>query len=79
MNRNIIIAFFAGMAVIPEDAWPVSGTARQPPPEPGRPDPLTKAMTDGKWDMYEVDKKMLDEWRDKHNLHDVDWRTPPTN
>jgi hypothetical protein len=31
-------------------------------------------MMDGRWDMYEVDKQMLDEWRDKHNLQDVDWR-----
>jgi ribonuclease Z len=62
------------MAVIPEDGWPVRGTARQPPPEAGRPDPLTQAMMDGRWDMYEVDKQMLDEWRDKHNLQDVDWR-----
>ncbi len=37
---------------------------------------MSKAINDGRWDMYEVEKQMLDEWRDKNNLQDVDWRRP---
>jgi ribonuclease Z len=62
------------MAVLTEDAWPVSGPRRQPPPEPGRPDPISDAIKQGRWDTSDVEKKMLDEWRDLHDLGDVDWR-----
>ncbi len=26
---------------------------------------MSKGINDGRWDMYEVEKQMLDEWRDK--------------
>ena len=62
------------MTVLPEEAWPVGGPNRQPPPEKGRPDPISDEIKAGRWDTSDVEKKMLDEWADKHNLHDVDWR-----
>ncbi len=62
------------MAVVTEEAWAVSGPNRQPPPEPGRPDPLSAAMKAGRWDTSDVEKRMLDAWADEHDLHAVDWR-----
>jgi len=62
------------MTVLPEEAWPVAGPNRQPPPEGGRPDPISAAIKAGRWDTSDVEKKMLDEWRDLNDLHDVDWR-----
>ncbi len=62
------------MAVAPEDAWPVPGTAQQPPPEKGRPNPTSAEIAAGRWDTSDVEKAMLDAWSEKHNLQDQDWR-----
>ena len=64
------------MTVVTQDAWPVRGPRRQPPPEPGRPDPISPAIEQGRLDTSDVEKKLLDEWRDLHDLGDVDWRKP---
>jgi ribonuclease Z len=62
------------MAVAPEEAWPVPGDARQPPPVPGQPSPLSEAMNAGRWDVYDVEKQMLDAWAEEHGLQEQDWR-----
>jgi ribonuclease Z len=62
------------MAVLTDDAWAVPGPNRQPPPERGRPNPLTEAMTSGRWDTSDVEKGMLDSWAEEHDLWKVDWR-----
>ncbi len=37
------------MAVSPDNAWSVPGTARQPPPDKGRPNPISKEIDSGRW------------------------------
>jgi len=63
------------MAVVTEDAWAVPGTAVQPPPEKGRPNPITKEIDAGRWvPGFEVQDQMLDKYRDDYNLQNQDWR-----
>jgi ribonuclease Z len=64
------------MAVAPEAAWSVPGDAKQPPPEKGRPSELTPFIIQGRWDegAQPVQKKMLDEFMEKYELQDQDWR-----
>ena len=62
------------MTVLPEEAWPVGGPNQQPPPEGGRPDPISSEIKAGRWDTSDVEKKMLDEWAERHNLQSIDWR-----
>jgi ribonuclease Z len=64
------------MAVAPEAAWSVPGDAKQPPPEKGRPSELTPFILEGRWDegAQPVQKKMLDEFMEKYELQDQDWR-----
>ena len=46
------------------------------PPEGGRPDPISPEIKAGRQDTSDVEKKMLDERAESHNLQDVDWRKP---
>ena len=63
------------MAVVTENAWAVPGTARQPPPEPGRPDPMSDFIKSGEWGPgFNAQNEMLDEHSKKYNLEDQDWR-----
>ncbi len=63
------------MAVVPEDAWAVPGTAVQPPPQKGLPSPMTNEINSGRWlPGFEVQDKMLDKYRDQFNLQKQDWR-----
>ncbi len=62
------------MAVSTDEAWSVPSGARQPKPERGRPNPLTKFILDGRWDVNDAQDPMLDAFRDKFNLQDQDWR-----
>jgi ribonuclease Z len=64
------------MAVSPEEAWAVLGPARQPPPEQGQPPVFSKFIIDGRWDegAQPAQKQMLDEFAEKYNLQDQDWR-----
>lgn len=63
------------MAVVTDDAWPVPGTAVQPPPERGRPNPITPEIDAGRWiPGFEAQDPMLDKYRDKYNLESQDWR-----
>ena len=63
------------MAVITSNAWAVPGTARQPPPEPGRPDPMSDFIRNGEWgDGFNAQNEMLDEFMEEYELEDQDWR-----
>lgn len=64
-----------GMAVTTDDAWSVPGTAVQPPPEKGIPNPMTDEMEAGRWlPTFEAQDPSLDEYMQKHGLEDLDWR-----
>jgi ribonuclease Z len=45
------------MAVATHEAWSVPGDAVQPPPEKGRPPVMTEAISSGRLDLGDVDKK----------------------
>jgi ribonuclease Z len=63
------------MAVSTDDAWSVPGTARQPPPEKGRPNPMSDAMNRGRWRPgFEAQDEMLDEFMKANKLEKMDWR-----
>ena len=63
------------MAAVTEDAWGVKGTAQQPPPQLGLPDPMSDFIRSGKWrEGYEASDKMLDEFAEGYGLEDQDWR-----
>ena len=63
------------MAVSPDRSWPVSGPTRQPPPEKGRPDVMSDFIKEGEWGPgFNAQNRMLDEYSEKFNLQDQDWR-----
>lgn len=63
------------MAVSPDRAFGVPGTTRQPPPEKGRPDPMSDFIKSGEWGpAFNAQNKMLDKFAEKYNLQDQDWR-----
>lgn len=63
------------MAVAPDDAWSVPGTAVQPPPEKGQPSPMTEWIDSGRWiEGFQAQDAMLDEFCEKHDVCDQDWR-----
>ncbi len=64
------------MAVATHEAWAVPGTGRQPGPQPGQPPVFSKAIVDGRLDniVQPAQKQMLDEFMEKYNLQDQDWR-----
>ena len=63
------------MAVITDDAWGVPGTAVQPPPQKGQPNPMSDWIRSGKWkEGYEASDEMLDEHMEKYDLQEQDWR-----
>lgn len=63
------------MAVATRNAWPVEGSMRQPPPERGRPDPMSEFIKNGEWGPgFNAQNKMLDEHAKRYNLQDQDWR-----
>lgn len=63
------------MAVSIDEAWSVPGTAQQPPPEKGMPNPTTDFIEKGRWvPAFKAQDPMLDKHRDKYNLKEQDWR-----
>lgn len=63
------------MAVATRNAWPVEGSMRQPPPERGRPDPMSEFIKNGEWGPgFNAQNKMLDEHAERYKLQDQDWR-----
>lgn len=63
------------MAVSTDEAWSVPGTAVQPPPEKGRPNPMSDAMEAGRWlPAFRAQDQSLDRHMNKYGLQDQDWR-----
>ena len=63
------------MAVSTDEAWSVPGTARQPPPERGRPNPMSDFIDNGRFvEGFRAQDKMLDQHMKKYNLEKIDWR-----
>ena len=63
------------MAVSPDRALGVPGPTRQPPPEKGRPSPMSEFIASGEWGPgFNAQNEMLDDFRDKYGLEDQDWR-----
>jgi ribonuclease Z len=63
------------MTVTTKNAWAVEGTTRQPPPQPGAPDPMSDFIKNGEWGPgFNAQNPMLDEHMKNYNLEDVDWR-----
>jgi len=63
------------LTVSTPNAWAVPGTATQPPPQPGMPDPISDFIKAGEWGPgFNAQNKMLDEHAKKYNLRDQDWR-----
>jgi ribonuclease Z len=63
------------MAVSPDRASGVPGPTRQPPPERGRPDPMSDFIKAGEWGpAFNAQNEMLDEHSKKYNLQEMDWR-----
>jgi ribonuclease Z len=63
------------MAVSPDRASGVAGPTRQPPPERGRPSPMSDFIKKGEWGPgFNAQNPMLDEHMKKYNLEKMDWR-----
>ena len=64
------------MAVATHQAWAVPGDAAPPPRDPSRKSEYTQFILDGRWDegVQPPQKRMLDEFMEKYNLQDQDWR-----
>ncbi len=63
------------MAVVTRNAWAVAGTARQPPPERGGPDPMSDFIKSGEWGPgFNSQNEMLDEFMKRYKLEKQDWR-----
>lgn len=62
-------------AVSTDEAWSVPGTAVQPPPEKGRPNPMSDEMEAGRWlPAFRAQDPSLDRHMEKYGLQDQDWR-----
>ena len=63
------------MAVSTDEAWSVPGTARQPPPQRGLPNPMSDDIKKGRWvPGFKAQDEMLDRYMERHNLEELDWR-----
>ena len=63
------------MGVSPDRASGVPGKTRQPPPEKGRPSPMSDFIDEGEWGpAFNAQNEMLDEHSKKYNLEEQDWR-----
>lgn len=60
------------MAVVTDDAWSVPGTAMQPPPEKGLPNPLSEAMDSGRLDVKDAEAGMLREFWEKYDVTPIE-------
>ena len=54
--------------VSPDEAWSVRGPTAPPPPDRTVPDQLTKEMLDGRWNVDDVQKDMIQEFKKKYNM-----------
>ena len=63
------------MAVVTRRANAVPGPSRQPPPEKGRPSPMSEFIANGEWGPgFNAQNEMLDEYSEKFGLDKIDWR-----
>lgn len=63
------------MAESTDSAWSVPGTARQPPPEKGRPNPMSDNIDKERWvPAFKAQDPMLDRHMKKYDLQKQDWR-----
>jgi len=63
------------MAVVTPNAWAVEGVTRQPPPQRGKPDPMSDFIKNGEWGPgFNAQNEMLDEYMDEYGLEKQDWR-----
>ena len=63
------------LAVTTPNAWAVEGPSRQPPPQPGAPDPMSDFIKSGEWGPgFNAQNEMLDEFMTKYGLENQDWR-----
>jgi ribonuclease Z len=63
------------MAESTDSAWSVPGTARQPPPQKGQPNPSTEYIEKGRWlPGFKAQDPMLDKFMKKYNMEEQDWR-----
>ncbi len=63
------------MAEGTDNAWSVPGTAKQPPPEQGKPNPLSVDIDAERWvPAFKAQDAMLDKHMKKYNLQELDWR-----
>ena len=63
------------MTVVTRNAWAVPGTAQQPPPQKGVPDPMSDFIKQGEWGpAFNAQNDMLDAHSEKYNLEKMDWR-----
>jgi len=63
------------MTVVTRNAWGVPGTAKQPPPVPGQPDPMSDFIKGGEWGPgFNAQNKLLDEHAERYDLLGQDWR-----
>jgi ribonuclease Z len=64
------------MTVATAEAWAVPGDAPMPPPPEGRPSEYTPFILQGRWDegAQPAQKRMLDEFMERYDLQDQDWR-----
>ncbi len=62
------------MAAVTRRANAVPGPTRQPPPEKGRPNPMSDFISNGEWGPgFNAQNRMLDEYAKKYNLEEQDW------
>jgi len=53
----------------------VPGSAKQPPPQQGLPDPISDFIKDGEWGPgFNAQNSMLDAFSKTYNLEQHDWR-----
>ena len=65
----------AGASRQPRGRHRAQGRGGEPPPEPGRTDPISDAIYAGQGGPgFNAQNKMLDEHAKKYNLRDQDWR-----
>lgn len=63
------------MAIVTRRANAVPGPSRQPPPEKGRPSPMSDFIANGEWGPgFNAQNEMLDAHSKKFGLEKIDWR-----
>jgi ribonuclease Z len=63
------------LAVATPNAWAVEGPTRQPPPQPGVPDPMSDFIKEGEWGPgFNAQNELLDEFMRDYDLQDRDRR-----